>query len=227
MLIKKFRMKNILLGSGVVIALMGCGATDNLTSEMSELSLELQGEFSETKQKSVNEMLQYSQLSRQADNIEGIAEIYESASVSDSKFTITVGTLLEDFYYDEEEIFSESSVNNLVGAVDVGGRRHDVFFHAYTDISIYTTDYNLIINDMSGINIYIKSIILWTPRFCTSKGITVGATVDELKDVYGSENLELLDEDVPERTRYEYVDGIVTTDFYIEQGLITEIRLSY
>lgn len=156
-----------------------------------------------------------------------VAEINESASVSDSKFTITVGTLLEDFYYDEEEIFFESSANNLVGTVNVGGRNHNVYFHAYTDISIQTTDYNLIINDMSGRNIYIKTIILWTPRFCTSKGITVGVTVDELKDVYGSENLELLDEDVPERTRYRYVDGNITMDFYIEQELITEIHLYY
>lgn len=156
-----------------------------------------------------------------------VAEINESASVSDSKFTITVGTLLEDFYYDEEEIFFESSANNLVGTVNVGGRNHNVYFHAYMDISIQTTDYNLIINDMSGRNIYIKTIILWTPRFCTSKGITVGVTVDELKDVYGSENLELLDEDVPERTRYRYVDGNITMDFYIEQELITEIHLYY
>lgn len=102
-----------------------------------------------------------------------------------------------------------------------------MYFHNYADISIYTTDYNPMINDMSGENIYIQSIILWTPRFCTSKGITVGATIDELKEAYGSENLELLDEDIPERIRYQYVAGSVHTDFYIEQGKVKEIWLQY
>lgn len=156
-----------------------------------------------------------------------VTEINESSSVSDSNFTITLGTLFKDFHYNEEEIFSESSANNLVGTVFIDGRPHDVYFHNYADISIYTTDYNPMINDMSGENIYIQSIILWTPRFCTSKGITVGATIDELKEAYGSENLELLDEDIPERIRYQYVAGSVHTDFYIEQGKVKEIWLQY
>ena len=156
-----------------------------------------------------------------------VTEINESSSVSDSNFTITLGTLFKDFHYDEEEIFSESSANNLVGTVLIDGRPHDVYFHNYADISIYTTDFNPMINDMSGENIYIQSIILWTPRFCTSKGITVGATIDELKEAYGSENLELLDEDIPERIRYQYVAGSVHTDFYIEQGKVKEIWLQY
>lgn len=156
-----------------------------------------------------------------------VTEINESSSVSDSDFTITLGTLFKNFHYNEEEIFSESSANNLVGTVYIDGRPHDVYFHNYADISIYTTDYNPMINDMSGENIYIQSIILWTPRFCTSKGITVGATIDELKEAYGSENLELLDEDVPERIRYQYVAGSVHTDFYIEQEKVKEIWLQY
>lgn len=156
-----------------------------------------------------------------------VAEINESASVSDSQFTITLGMLFKDFHYDEEEIFSESSVNNLIGSVIVNGKAHEWYFHTYTDFSLHTTDYNPVINDMSGENVYIIQIILRTPRFCTSKGITVGATIDELKEVYGSENLKLLEEDVPERTRYEYVDGCVKTDFYMEQGEVKEITLHY
>lgn len=156
-----------------------------------------------------------------------IVEINESATVSDSNFTLTLGMLFKDFHYDQEEILSEVTPNNYIGFITIDGIHHDWYFHKYTDLELRTSDYNPVISDMSGKNVYIMQIILRTPRFCTSKGITVGVTIDELKEVYGSENLELLDEDVLERTRYSYVEGNVLTDFYVEEEQVTEIWLHY
>lgn len=156
-----------------------------------------------------------------------VAEINESASVSDSYFVITLGMLFRDFHYDEEEIPSDVVVNNHGGTEFVDGRAHEWYFHTYTDLTINTSDYIPVMNDMPGENIYIITIVLKSPRFCTSKGIRVGATIDELKEVYGSENLELLEEDVPERIRYRYVDGSVQTDFYIKEEQVRKIALHY
>lgn len=50
-----------------------------------------------------------------------VAEINESASVSDSNFTITLGMLFKDFHYDEEEIPSDVVVNNHGGTEFVDG----------------------------------------------------------------------------------------------------------
>lgn len=152
----------------------------------------------------------------------------ESASVSDSDVTITLGTLFEDFIYDETEIPSEIVVNNYVGSVNIHGVYHDWYFHNYTDFYINTSDYNLVTHDMSGRNIYILQINLTTSRFCTSRGITIGAALEEIETAYADVELVEVRENEPYWINYIYDDGYVRTGFYLdtEDKQVIKISLS-
>ncbi len=151
----------------------------------------------------------------------------ERASVSDSDFTITLGMLFEDFEYYEEEL-PTVIVGNCAGNIYAYGAWHDVYFHPYTDLTVYTSDYNPVNHDMSGENIYIVQIDIDTSRFCTSRGITIGTTLDELMEAYQDENLVEVDQDVPVRFRYIHKEEYMCTSFYMdmEQQQVTRISLA-
>lgn len=152
----------------------------------------------------------------------------ESASVSDSNDTITLGTLFEDFIYDEKEIPSEIVVDNYVGSVNIHGVWHDWYFHTYNDFYINTSDYNLAARDLSGNNIYILQINLTTPRFCTSRGITIGASLEEIEIAYADVELVEVRQNEPYWINYTYDDGYVRTSFYFdtEDKQVIKISLS-
>ena len=158
-----------------------------------------------------------------------IAWNVESASVSDSDFTITLGMLFEDFEYYEEEApteYEDGWPRNYIGFLTIYGVDHHLYSHAYTDFYIVTSDYNFAINDISGEKIYIQEINLTTPRFCTSRGISVGVTLDELLEAYGEPMKVRYNE--PNWIEYSYYDGYVATNFYwnLEEKQITKISLS-
>lgn len=151
----------------------------------------------------------------------------ENASVKDSDFTITLGMLFKDFeYYGEES--PTVIVDNCVGNVYAYGAWHDVYFHPYTDLTVYTSDYNPVTHDMSGEDKYIVQIDIDTSRFCTSRGITAGTSLDELREAYRNENLVEVDRDVADRYRYVYKEGYICTSFYMdmEQQQVRRISLA-
>ena len=88
-----------------------------------------------------------------------------------------------------------------------------MYIRSYTDFAVFTSDYNPATREISGGNKYIVSISLKTPRFCTNRGITVGATLDELRKAYRGTKLIYKDESASDRLIYTYEDGLVRTTF--------------
>lgn len=150
----------------------------------------------------------------------------ERASVSDSNYTVTIGTLLEDFEYPEEDLLGER-VDNYCGLVSVNRVWHDLYIRSYTDFAVFTSDYNPATHEISGENKYIVSISLQTSRFYTNRGITVGATLDELRKAYHGAKLIYKEESASGRLIYTYEEGTLKTCFYVdkEQNRVTELTL--
>lgn len=148
----------------------------------------------------------------------------EGASVYDGEYTLTLGMEFEEFqdYYGEEYIPSRSTPTQLIGTQKIDGKYYDWYAYDYEDISIITTDYNRKTGDSS---IYtICGIDLWdTPRFHTSKGITIGDTLEELETAYGKE-LKLTDGEGHD-CGYVYTENGIVTQFYMDEDSIVNISI--
>ncbi|MDE6713266.1 MAG: hypothetical protein K2K20_05965 [Lachnospiraceae bacterium] len=119
------------------------------------------------------------------------------------------------------------SADNYCGLVSLNGVWHDLYIRSYTDFAVFTSDYNPETREMSGENKYIVSIELKTLCFCTDRGITVGATLDELRKAYRGAKLIYKDESSSVRLTYTYEEGLVRTTFCVdkEQNRVTELTL--
>lgn len=150
---------------------------------------------------------------------------FESASVSDAGYIITLGTLFEDFKYHEEEL-QTAVVDNYATIKYVYGAWHDVYFHPYTDLTIYTSDYDPMLYDASGEKIYIVAIELNTSHFFTSRGINIGTAFTELREAYRGVK-PIYKEEETNRLIYTYEEGRVKTCFCVdkEREQVTEISL--
>lgn len=144
----------------------------------------------------------------------------ECASVHDGEMTLNLGMTLKDFnaYYNEEEIVSESTPTNLITNDVIEGKYYKWYFHDYEDISISTTNY-CVEENLAEYDYIVYKFTLWTSRFHTSKGISVGSTLNELEAAYG-ENLELVEAD-----RYEYKESDVAIRFFMEHNRVEKIEV--
>lgn len=153
-----------------------------------------------------------------------VPEGAEAASVYDEEFTLTLGMNLEEFrdYYGEEYIPSTVTPTQLIGTQMIDGTYYKWYFFAYEDVSIDTTNYNRKTGDSSEYTIC--QINLWdSPRFHTSKGISIGDTLEELTEAYGKA-LKLTDVERYDCS-YDYTENGIVTSFYINQDSVVGISI--
>lgn len=150
------------------------------------------------------------------------------ATVTDSKYTFSIGTYFDEDYYMEEQI----SYSHLGGGPIINGCSCLYYYYGYEDIHISVTTFNPISNDYSGEQYYISGLELRTPRFQTTKGIHVGSTIDEMFEAYDTDGYKNIDETVDEsydKPCYSLrIDGVDISFFYDKDtNKITNINLRY
>lgn len=160
-----------------------------------------------------------------ANILAGFACAVESA-VYDSEAVAVLGEKYDGFVnrYPEEELpWNGITVDNRMTTVKAGGHLRDIIFHPYEDIMPYTTNFKLVNGKLLEENLYIVFIDLDTPRYCTSRGVRVGMTKEELQAAY--DNLESKDR-AELGTNYYYTNGSLHITFSVKEGEIYHIRLS-
>ena len=120
-----------------------------------------------------------------------------------------------------EPIPSTSTPTQLIGEEVIDGELVKWFFMDYEDISIeYTNHYNNSIQSVDRPYI-ISGYRLRTSRFKTEKDIYVGNTLAQVEEAYG----DALYQDEEDESCYHYEQGMVHTNFYIENDKVTEIYI--
>ena len=148
------------------------------------------------------------------------------SAVYDSEAVAVLGEKYDGFVnrYPEEELpWNGITVDNRMTTVKAGGHLRDIIFHPYEDIMPYTTNFKLVNGKLLEENLYIVFIDLDTPRYCTSRGVRVGMTKEELQAAY--DNLESKDR-AELGTNYYYTNGSLHITFSVKEGEIYHIRLS-
>ena len=142
---------------------------------------------------------------------------------TDGELALVLGVEVAEFEddYGEEPIPSTSTPTQLIGEEVIDGELVKWFFMDYEDISIeYTNHYNNSIQSVDRPYI-ISGYRLRTSRFKTEKDIYVGNTLAQVEEAYG----DALYQDEEDESCYHYEQGMVHTNFYIENDKVTEIYI--
>lgn len=104
-------------------------------------------------------------------------------------FTVTVGenditldTPYKDLKLDKEE---KKIDNNYVGETTSGDTTYKNYMHQFNDFDIYVSNSYYDTKNRNFDEYYITQIMLKTSAFKTARGITVGAAIDEVVNLYG------------------------------------------
>lgn len=154
-----------------------------------------------------------------------VSESYDDvSSVTDGTYILAIGTYYDEGYY-QDKIESSEPFNE---GRRVNGCLCKWGYKKYQDIEIGYANYNPIIRDYSGENVYLGSLILNTPRFMTSKGIHVGSTIDEMRDAYHTIMYDIAISDGDEEYYGVSLDGVNISFYYDwESEKITRIKISF
>lgn len=146
------------------------------------------------------------------------------ATVTDSKYSFTIGTFYDDEYYHEPL----ESCGHVGGGFVENGCFCKWAYAYYKDLEVGYTTYNCINRDYSGKHEYIGEIRLVTPRFKTKAGLHVGSSVQDVFDAYPKDIDKTPSEEGGDPCYELYIDGVLTKFFYDEDTQkITSIKLSY
>lgn len=141
-------------------------------------------------------------------------------SITDGDNIVKIDSAYDDFEVNLVEMDYE---NNYVGVKYNGDYAYKTYVHEYVDFILYTSNTNYNIKDRDFDSYYITQITLKTPEFKTLRGLGIGSSLDEIKNLYG----EYLEEVVDGRLNAIYVLEDKKLSFVIDKSnIIVEVYLT-
>lgn len=152
-------------------------------------------------------------------------DIGDITCIKDENLEIHLGDKYDDFSIDEEEIEDNASENNFVGDQTINGNYYKWFYHKFSDILIESAGYGVANNDFDTYSptYYLSYIELWSSKYTTDKGISIGSTLEEVKEAYGEANLEY----IQETNTYQLRDDEIQISFEITEGKVSGVLIYY
>ena len=216
----------------MIIGSTGCNNTKKVNESSNSVEVEQDKDTTE-------------QQVEQDNSIEGIQENQENQSESkqekeikplnESDFTVTdgVNTITLDSSYNnfettETEINTGDSEDNFVGEITVGEYNYKTYFHQFNDFKIYISNTNYPYKNDDQDTYYVTQIDLLSNKFITTRGVYVGAKIDEVLEMYG-EGEKISDTDDQEENNdqeliYQF-DNYVLSFIYNNEEVVDQISL--